>query len=78
MSGKQAVKVVIRTRPTADFAQNNLEIDPKNGSITMKFDKNEKAGIINNQTDAWKFQFENILHNASQDEVYEASASEII
>ena len=78
MSGKQAVKVVIRTRPTADFAQRNLEIDPSTGSITIKIDKNEKAGLINNQTDAWKFSFEKILHNASQDEVYEASASEII
>ena len=78
MSGKQAVKVVIRTRPTADFATKNLEIEPKNGAITIKFEKNEKAGIVNNQTDAWKFQFENILHNASQDEVYEASASEIV
>jgi len=55
MSSKQAVQVVIRTRPTADFAQNNLEIDPSKGSITLKFDKNEKAGLINNQTDAWKF-----------------------
>lgn len=28
--------------------------------------------------DSWKFQFEKILHNASQDETYEATASEII
>ena len=35
-------------------------------------------GTVNNQTDLWKFGFEKILHNASQDETYEASASEII
>ena len=65
MSQKQAVKVVIRTRPTADFASKNVEIDLNSGAITLKQDKNEAAGIINNQTDVWKFNFEKILHNAS-------------
>ena len=30
---KQAVKVVIRTRPTADFASKNLTITPQTGVI---------------------------------------------
>ena len=72
---KQAVKVVIRTRPTADFAQKNIEIDPTKGVIKMMFEKDEHAGVINNQTDAWTFNFEKILHNASQDETFECSAS---
>ena len=80
MSSKtgQAVKVVIRTRPTADFAQKNINIDPSNGVIKMTHEKREEAGIINNQSDAWSFNFEKILHNASQDETYEPSAEEII
>ena len=78
MSSKQAVKVVIRTRPTADFASKNVEIDANTGAITLKQDKNEAFGVINNQTDIWKFNFEKILHNASQDETYEVSASEIV
>ena len=78
MSSKQAVKVVIRTRPTADFASKNVDIDTSKGNITLKQDRNEEAGIINNQTDIWKFTFEKILHNASQDETYEESASEIV
>ena len=44
----------------------------------MTHEKREEAGIINNQSDAWTFNFEKILHNASQDETYEASAEEII
>lgn len=48
MSSKQAVKVVIRTRPTADFASKNVEVDQNTGSITLKQDKNEKFGLINN------------------------------
>ena len=71
MSSKQAVRVLIRTRPTADFASKNLEINPSKGTIIIKHDKDIEAGHINNQTDQWKFQFEKILHNASQDEVYE-------
>ena len=57
MSQKQAVKVVIRTRPTADFASKNVDIDLNSGEITLKQDKNEAAGVINNQTDVWKFTF---------------------
>ena len=75
---KQAVKVIIRTRPTADFASQNVEIDANSGAITLKQDKNEAMGLINNQTDIWRFNFEQILHNASQDETYEVSASEIV
>ena len=75
---KQAVKVLIRTRPTADFASKNLIIDQAKGSIEVRVVKDASKGCVNNQTDAWKFNFEKILHNASQDEAYEASASEII
>jgi len=70
--------VIIRTRPTADFASKNLEVDTSKGSIVIRTEKNEESGHVNNQTDQWKFSFEKILHNASQDEVYEQSATEII
>jgi kinesin family protein 6/9 len=75
---KQAVKVVIRTRPTADFASKILKIDPAQGTIAIHTEKKPEDGHVNNQTDSWKFQFEKILHNASQDETYEATATEII
>ena len=67
---KQAVKVLIRTRPTADFASKNLVIDQNKGSIQVCVEKDEAKGTINNQTDSWKFNFEKLLHNATQDEVY--------
>jgi kinesin family member 6/9 len=46
-------------------------------------------GVVNNQTDSWKFKFEKLLNNAtyekknhnpiySQDEVYESSAQELV
>jgi hypothetical protein len=40
--------VLIRTRPTADFASKNLEINPSKGTIIIKNDKDEEAGYVNN------------------------------
>ncbi len=71
---KQAVKVVIRARPTANFASKNIKLDPLTGvnprslniqTIAVSIDKREDAGVVNNQTDSWKFKFEKILNNAS-------------
>jgi kinesin family protein 6/9 len=42
------VKVVIRTRPTADFASKNVEIDPSTGTITLRQEKDLKYGKVNN------------------------------
>ena len=75
---KQAVKVVIRTRPTSDFASKIYKIDPSKGTIGLNSEKRPEDGHVNNQTDSWKFNFEKILHNASQDEVYESTANDII
>lgn len=75
---KQAVKVIIRARPTANFASKNIKLDPLTGTITVNYDKREDFGVVNNQTDSWKFKFEKILNNASQDEVYEASTQELV
>jgi kinesin family protein 6/9 len=35
-------------------------------------------GAVNNQLDNWKFKFDNILHNATQDDVYDLSAAPIV
>ena len=35
-------------------------------------------GHINNQLDNWKFKFDRILHNATQDDVFDLSAAGIV
>lgn len=35
-------------------------------------------GVVNNQLDNWKFKFDKILHNATQDDVYDLSAARIV
>lgn len=44
----------------------------------MNVPKGEDKGIINNQKESWNFKFDKILHNVSQEEVFEYCAKEII
>ncbi|KAJ3033037.1 Kinesin-like protein kif9, partial [Rhizophlyctis rosea] len=47
-------------------------------SCHIHIPKNEEGGYINNQQEDWDFRFDSILHNASQETVYEECASPII
>lgn len=78
MDSKEKVKVVIRTRPTAHFASKNIKIDNEAGSIMITKPKDESAGEINNQLESWKFQYDKILHNASQEDVFDNCARGVI
>eukprot|EP00762_Andalucia_godoyi_P004055 ANDGO_06360.mRNA.1 Kinesin-like protein KLP1 len=76
--GKSAVKVCIRTRPTTNFAQDQLLIDPSADSITVDFRRRQAGGILQNQQDVFPFRFDSVLHNSSQEAVYDSVASEIV
>jgi kinesin family protein 6/9 len=78
MDNKEKVKVVIRTRPTSHFASKNIQIDTEAGSITITKPKKAESGPINNQLETWKFQYEKILHNASQEDVFDNCARGVI
>lgn len=45
---KQAVKVVIRTRPTSDFASKVFKIDASKGTISINTEKKPEDGSVNN------------------------------
>ena len=62
---KQAVKVLIRARPTANFASKNINLDPIAGTVQVSIDKREEAGVVNNQTNSWKFKFDKLLNNST-------------
>ena len=72
------IKVVVRTRPTQQFAQRNLSINQLENKISITIPKNEAKGLINNQKENWQFQFDKILHNVPQEEVFEYCVREII
>lgn len=75
---KSAVRVAVRTRPTANFASKNLKLDLDKKTIEVFIPKDNTQGLINNQQENWKFKFNEFLHNATQEEVYDISSQEIV
>jgi len=85
---KHNVKVVIRTRPTANFASKNLYIDPATHvsqvsfsllkHINVNIPKDEHGGHVNNQQESWRFKFDKLLHNSSQEDVFDATSRDIV
>jgi len=75
---KQAVKVVVRTRPTPDFASNNIHLDVNQETIQVTIPKDDKSGHVNNQTENWKFKFDKLMHNASQENVFQYCTQEAV
>ena len=79
MSAKNSVKVCIRTRPTQNFAQDNLFIDTEHASILVKHSEPEVATtILNNRQNSFKFRFDHVFHNASQSSVYDLYARDTV
>ncbi|EEY54862.1 kinesin-like protein [Phytophthora infestans T30-4] len=88
--GRNGVKVIIRTRPTASFATHQLQIDPDDSTITVLsgsaalaaasggFSPPKTDAGPSNRKDCWQFKFHQVLHNAGQDRVYEAIARDIV
>ena len=55
MEDQGRVKVYMKIRPTASFADENFELDPDEKSLTVHCKKDEQRGYINNQVLDWKF-----------------------
>jgi len=72
------VKVIVRTRPTSDFADDILQISQETNSIHIHIPKNSESGFINNQQEDWDFKFDQILHNASQECIFDECGAPIL
>lgn len=78
VSKSKKVRVIIRTRQTSEFAQEIIQFGNDKKSIHIHIPKGTEGGYINNQQENWDFKFDNILHNASQENVYDDCGSPII
>ena len=65
-SGGQAVRVVIRTRPTASFAQEHIIVGEDRQQLTVRMPKGDNP----NAQDNWSWRYDSVLHNASQETAY--------
>lgn len=73
---KETVQVVVRTRPTSNYAHNQLTIDPQRNSVSVHIDQATKT--VNNKQEDWSFNLSRVLHNSSQEQVYETVARDIV
>ena len=72
--GGQAVKVVIRTRPTSSFAGDHIIVGEDHSSLTVRMPKGDNP---NAQAD-WSWKYDAVLHNASQETAYSEQVAPII
>jgi len=72
------IKIYIRTRPTTDFASENIKILDDHQTVTINIDKSDPLNFLNTPECNYLFKFHSILHNVSQEIVFEEAAREIV
>lgn len=75
---KTPIKVIIRARPTVNYASKNIMMDETNSKISINIPKQEEKGYVNHQQENWGFQFDKVLQNASQEVIFDICAKNIV
>lgn len=65
------VQVYIRTKPTSHFADKLLELDSASQTVRVHLPPHPTRGHIDNQQLDFSFSVDGLLHNASQEEVWD-------
>ncbi|XP_030900458.2 kinesin-like protein KIF9 [Melopsittacus undulatus] len=76
--GRKRVHTFVRVKPTADFAQDMIKFGPDNKSIEMCLKKDAKKQAMNSRQTNWSFRMDGILHNTSQEQLYETVAKKLV
>ncbi|NWU11418.1 KIF9 protein, partial [Cephalopterus ornatus] len=72
------VQAFVRVKPTARFAQDTIKFGADNKSIDIHIQKDARGGIVNNSYTDWSFRMDGLLHDTSQDQVYETVAKDLV
>ncbi|NXK69474.1 KIF9 protein, partial [Sylvietta virens] len=72
------VLAFVRIKPTTHFAKDMIKLGSDNKSIDIYIQKNPKGGVVNNSQTDWSFKLDGLLHNASQEMVYETVAKDLV
>ncbi|NWV78602.1 KIF9 protein, partial [Dasyornis broadbenti] len=72
------VQAFVRVKPTAHFAQNMIKLGSDNKSIDIYVKKRPRGGAVNNTQTDWSFKLDGLLHNASQELVYDTVAKDLV
>ncbi|XP_059901227.1 kinesin-like protein KIF9 [Gadus macrocephalus] len=71
------MKVFVRSRPTATFAQELIEILPDGKTVQIHQSKGRRCGGYHAPS-SWCFQLDGVLHLLSQEEVYARVGQEVV
>eukprot|EP00118_Oscarella_pearsei_P007443 m.36588 g.36588 ORF g.36588 m.36588 type:complete len:779 (+) comp32263_c0_seq2:38-2374(+) len=69
--------VVVRIRPTARFASDIIKLEPNDKTVAVSYPEVER-GFVNNQPQGVALKADSVLHNASQEVVYDVCAQRIV
>jgi kinesin family protein 6/9 len=72
------IKAYIRTRPTTDFAGENIILHDDRQTVTVQFSKSDPDAFLQTPDINYTFKLHSILHNVSQEIVFEECAREIV
>ncbi|CAH1251043.1 KIF9 [Branchiostoma lanceolatum] len=72
------VRCFVRTRPTPYFAKELIKFHDDKKTVTARIPKDDRRGVVNNQQLEWQFKMDGILHNSSQDQVFDEVASDMV
>lgn len=78
MGTRKKVHAFVRVKPTDDFAHEMIRYGDDNKSIDIHLKKDSRRGVVNNQQTDWSFKLDGVLHDASQDMVYEMVAKDVV
>ncbi|KAK2499611.1 hypothetical protein MC885_004708 [Smutsia gigantea] len=78
MGTRKKVHTFVRVKPTDDFAHEAIKYGDDNKSIDIHLKKDTRRGVVNNQQTGWSFKLDGVLHDASQDLVYETVAKDLV
>ncbi|XP_037585951.1 kinesin-like protein KIF9 isoform X1 [Cebus imitator] len=78
MGTRKKVHAFVRVKPTDDFAHEMIRYGDDNKTIDIHLKKDIRRGVVNNQQTDWSFKLDGVLHNASQDLVYETVAKDVV
>ncbi|XP_033101480.1 kinesin-like protein KIF9 [Anneissia japonica] len=78
MNKRSKVRVYVRTRPTDNFAHDMIELSSDEKAVVIHAKRDSNQGVVNNQVMDWSFKLDGILHNASQEQVYDTVGNEMV
>ena len=76
ISGGSRMRVAVRTRPTAAFAQDQVFVDV--AAATISVHQKPSSQTVDHRTLDHHYKFDAVLHNATQDAVYDTLCASVV